>query len=193
MIERILLILCAAFFTIGCVFFVGCDTTEAKDTDQWEYEKNLTSAQLQSEIARAKKNGYGDDTYCFNVCKVLTVPSNNDEYNAWSRVSLCRIDICHSTQLCTKGIQGLMDRVGGCTESYPPAALPVEQDEIVPESSDAVIESSETVPESDTSTEPESSSSDEISSGSAEESSSSSDDIVDIQTDPSLTTCSACW
>ena len=171
MIERILLILCAAFFTIGCVFFVGCDTTEAKDTDQWEYEKNLTSAQLQSEIAIAKKNGYGDDTYCFNVCKVLTVPSNNDEYNAWSRVSLCRIDICHSTQLCTKGIQGLMDRVGGCTESYQPAALPVEQDEIIPESSETVEESSSAQ------IEPESSSSDEISSGSAEESSSSVDDV----------------
>ena len=186
MIEKIFLMLCAAFFTIGCVFFIGCDTTEAKDTDQWEYEKALTSAQLQSEINLAKKNGFGDDTYCFNTCKVLTVPSNKDEYNAWSKVSLCRIDICHSTQMCTKGIQGLMDRIAGCNESYQPAALPVEQDEVIPESSETVEESSSAQ------TEPESSSSDEVSSGSTEESSSSSDDIVDIQTDPSLGTCGAC-
>ena len=157
---------------LSFIIYISCDTTDAdNDTSRYEFEKYLTSQQLQDEIAMFIRNGWSDETFCFNQCKVLTVPSK-DEEKTWSAVSWCKIDLCHGTGLCTKGIDGLIDRLKNCNEQYQHTFdNQPEPVDTIESSSDEVIESSETV---------ESSSSETL------EESSSSEDFGDIA--PTLTT-----
>jgi len=95
------------FFFISSIFFIsGCDTTNAEDdTGTYEYEQSLTYAQLQKEIKTFED--WGDDVYCNNKCRVMTVPKGNE---AWSNISICRIDLCRQTDRCTKGVSGIIER-----------------------------------------------------------------------------------
>jgi hypothetical protein len=106
------------FFFISSIFFIsGCDTTSAEDdTGTYEYEQSLTYAQLQKEIKTFED--WGDDVYCNNKCRVMTVPKGNE---TWSNISKCRIALCRQTDRCTKGVSGIIERTKTtCTESYVP-------------------------------------------------------------------------
>ena len=56
--------------------------------------------------------------FCLVVCGTLIVPKDDGDRNDWSRVSLCRIDMCHLTEACTKGTDKLKERLKNCTDSY---------------------------------------------------------------------------
>lgn len=104
------------FFFISYIFFIGgCDTTNAEDdTGTYEYEQSLTYAQLQKEIKTFEE--WGDDVYCNNKCRVMTVPKGTEN---WSKISKCRIALCRQTDRCTKGVSGLIERTKTiCTDSY---------------------------------------------------------------------------
>ena len=106
------------FFFISSIFFIsGCDTTSAEDdTGTYEYEQSLTYAQLQKEIKTFED--WGDDVYCNNKCRVMTVPKGTEN---WSKISKCRIALCRQTDRCTKGVSGLIERTKTtCTDSYEP-------------------------------------------------------------------------
>lgn len=106
------------FFFISSIFFIGgCDTTSAEyDMGTYEYEQSLTYAQLQKEIKSFEE--WGDDVYCNNKCRVMPVPKGNE---TWSNISKCRIALCRQTDRCTKGVDGLIERMKTtCTDSYVP-------------------------------------------------------------------------
>jgi hypothetical protein len=106
------------FFFISSIFFIGgCDTTSAEDDiGTYEYEQSLTYDQLQKEIETFEE--WGDDVYCNNKCRVMTVPKGNE---AWSNISKCRIALCRQTDRCTKGVSGIIERTKTtCTDSYVP-------------------------------------------------------------------------
>ena len=112
------------FFFISSIFFIGgCDATSAEDdSGTYEYEQSLTYAQLQKEIKTFED--WGDEVYCNNKCRVMTVPKGNE---TWSNVSKCRIALCRQTDRCTKGVSGLIERTKTtCTESYVPEEKVVE-------------------------------------------------------------------
>ena len=106
------------FFFVSSIFCIGgCDTTSAEDDmGTYEYEQSLTYAQLQKEIETFEE--WGDDVYCNNKCRVMTVPKGNE---TWSNVSKCRIALCRQTDRCTKGVSGIIERTKTtCTDSYVP-------------------------------------------------------------------------
>ena len=108
------------FFFISSIFFIGgCDTTNAEDdTGTYEYEQSLTYAQLQKEIKTFEE--WGDDVYCNNKCRVMTVPKGTEN---WSNISKCRIALYR----CTKGVSGIIERTKTtCTDSYVPEEKVVE-------------------------------------------------------------------
>lgn len=65
----------------------------------------MTYAQLLKEIKTFED--WGDDVYCNNKCRVMTVPKGTEN---WSNISKCRIALCRQTDRCTKGVSGLIER-----------------------------------------------------------------------------------
>lgn len=152
------------FFFISSIFFIGgCDATSAEDNSgTYEYEQSLTYAQLQKEIKTFEY--WGDDVYCNNKCRVMTVPKGTEN---WSKISKCRIALCRQTDRCTKGVSGLIERTKTtCTESYVPEEKVVEPTvEDVPVDTTIVSDSTASATDStlvDIATQPEETSTDSI-------------------------------
>lgn len=135
--EKIWLFVGLIFFISSIFFIGGCDTTSAEDdTGTYEYEQSLTYAQLQKEIKTFEE--WGDEVYCNNKCRVMTVPKGTEN---WSKISKCRIALCRQTDRCTKGVSGLIERTKTtCTESYVPEEKVVEPTvEDVPVDTDTTV------------------------------------------------------
>ena len=158
-------------FIVVCGLVFSCNISDAEDGSEYEYEMNLTESQLQKELELAKD--ISDESYCFRTCRTLIVPSNKTDSSKWSSVSLCRINICHSTDLCTKNVIDLKKQVSSCNGGYIPDYEPPVSDEpeteAISSSSEAIVEESSSG-FSETGTEDLSSSSETV-----EESSSSSE------------------
>lgn len=105
------------FITIlGMLIAMSCVNDSPSSEAEYQFEKSLTKEQLKEEIDQIKL----DDSrmFCLVVCGTLIVPKNDEELKEWSRVSLCRIDLCHMTEACSKGYEGLKERLNNCTDSY---------------------------------------------------------------------------
>ena len=105
------------FITIlGMLIAMSCVNDSPSSEAEYQFEKSLTKEQLKEEIDQIKV----DDSrmFCLVVCGTLIVPKDDEDRNDWSRVSLCRIDMCHLTEACTKGTDKLNERLKNCTDSY---------------------------------------------------------------------------
>lgn len=107
------LIFCTILLAIAMV--VSCNVDDAEEFSEYDYERTLTQSQL---IEQLRYPILADDAmFCHSHCRTLIVPRPADEAN-WSRVSLCRIDNCHATAMCTKGVAGIKERLENCTSDY---------------------------------------------------------------------------
>lgn len=119
-------------FAIAVAMIIGCgEVSYPEDNAPLEHEMNLTSAQLKDELKRAEY--IDDEKYCNVTCRTLYVPKDSVEEKTWSKVSLCRIDICHSTDACYRNIDGLKERIGNCDENYKPSDVEKEVPVIEPD------------------------------------------------------------
>ena len=119
------------FAALAALIMACGEATYPEDNAPLEYEMNLTSAQLKEELRRSEY--LDDDNYCNAKCRTLYVPRDSAEEKTWSKVSLCRIDICHSTNACYKNMNGLKERIGNCNENYKPSDVEKEVSVIEPE------------------------------------------------------------
>lgn len=101
---------------IGMLIAMSCVNDSPSSEAEYQFEKSLTKEQLKEEIDQIKIEDAR--MFCLVVCGTLIVPNNDEDRNEWSRVSLCRIDMCHLTEACTKGNEKLKERLKNCTDSY---------------------------------------------------------------------------
>ena len=128
------------FITISGII-LSCNITDSEETSEYEYEMSLTEQQLQKELKLVED--ISDEAYCYGTCRTLIVPNNEEIRAKWSHVSLCRIDICHSTDLCTRGVDGLKERIGKCNSAYVTSSpVPVEPENDTESSAPAKINDS---------------------------------------------------
>jgi hypothetical protein len=126
------LIFCTLLLAIAMV--VSCNVDDAEEFSEYDYERTLTQSQL---IEQLRYPILVDEAmFCNAHCRTLIVPRPADEAN-WSRVSLCRIDNCHATAMCTKGVAGLRERLENCTPDY------TRQTEVEPDSGETIESSAE--------------------------------------------------
>ena len=126
------LVLCLILLAIAAV--LSCNVNEAEEFSEYDYERTLTQSQLIEQLRYPILDD--DGMFCNAHCRTLIVPRPADEAN-WSRVSLCRIDNCHATAMCTKGVAGLKERLENCTSDY------TRQTEVEPESSETIESSAD--------------------------------------------------
>ena len=94
------------------VMVLSCVNDSDEDQTQYEYERTLSREQLNEEVDQVKIED--SRMFCLVMCGALVVPRDEADKQSWSDVSLCRIDLCHSTEMCTNGCDGLRDRLKAC-------------------------------------------------------------------------------
>ena len=127
------LIFCTILLAIAVV--VSCNVNDAEEFSQYDYERTLTQSQL---IEQLRYPILADEAmFCIAHCRTLIVPRPADEAG-WSHVSLCRIDNCHATAMCTKGVAGLRERLENCTSDYTrPTEVAADSSETIESSAEA--------------------------------------------------------